>query len=70
MEIISILVVLSIVACVVFIGMATVRLIQVEDQTGRGQKVRQAFDSPSNDVVFEEPTRSPVAAIRPLKVKR
>ncbi|MEN9682097.1 MAG: hypothetical protein RLZZ627_1990 [Pseudomonadota bacterium] len=69
MEIISILVVLSIVACVIFIGMATVRLIQVEDQTGRRQKVKQTFDAPSNDVVFENPPRSAVATIRPLKIK-
>lgn len=69
MEIISVLVVLSIVACVIFIGIATVRLIQADDLSGRGKKVSQTIDAPSNDLVFAEQARTTVATIRPLKVK-
>lgn len=58
MEIISLLVVLSIVACVFFIGMATVRLIQSEDQPSLGRKSRNLSDTPSNDLVYSEASRS------------
>ena len=71
MEIISVLVVFSILGCVIFIGVATIRLILAEDQAGRRGKVKKVFDSPSNDLLFTEIARprSTVARIRPMKVK-
>lgn len=64
MEIISLLVVLSILVTFVFLGMATVRLIQAEDQTDHRQKVTPRIGSPSNDLTFSEASRPKLSAIR------
>ncbi|MEY4684726.1 MAG: hypothetical protein RLZ25_1185 [Pseudomonadota bacterium] len=69
MEIISLFVVLSILACVIFIGMATVRLIQAEDQPSHGQKVTQHFDAPRNGSIYSERRRGKVPQLQPLKQK-
>lgn len=67
MEIISLLVVLSIVACVIFIGMATVRLIQAEDQPTHGKKAKQHSDVPSNDLIYSDSANAKVSNLRLLK---
>lgn len=68
MEIISLLVVLSIIVSVFALGMATVRLIQADDSGGEKQKSRPSVDVPSNDLIFSEASPK-VAALRSLKVK-
>lgn len=69
METISLLVVLSIIASFIFLGMATVRLIQAEDQTGQRNKASSHPDSPSNSPTYAKVARSNVSAIRSLKLK-
>ena len=69
METISLLVVLSIIASFIFLGMATVRLIQAEDQTGQRNKASSHPDSSSNSPTYAKVARSNVSAIRSLKLK-
>ena len=69
MEIISLLVVLSIIVSFIFLGIATVRLIQAVDQTDQRQKSITHSDLPSNDLTYNKTARSNVSAIRALKFK-
>ena len=69
MEIISVLVILSIIASVIFIGIATVRLIQAEDQSGLGRNASPLSDTSSNDVIYSKTGRSSLATIHPIKAK-
>lgn len=69
MEIISLFVVLSIVACLIFIGMATIRLIQAEDQPNAERRRTQHADKPSNDLLYSAAKRTNVATLRTMKAK-
>ena len=69
MEIISLLVVLSIVACLIFIGMATIRLVQAEDQPNAWPKRTQHANQPSNDLHYSAVKRANVSTLRTMKAK-